>query len=81
MIFSLWAQKLNQQPAVMYDMGNREEAIDNKGPENSLKASVHLICQKCIFLDSMFTTNISHNTSIWGTLAWLPHIIHHKLKN
>ena len=30
--FSLWAQKLNPQPAVTYPMGNREEAIDNKGP-------------------------------------------------
>ena len=29
--FSLWAEKLNPQPAVTYHMGNREEAIDNKG--------------------------------------------------
>ena len=29
---SLQAQTLNRQPAVTYDMGNREEAIDNKEP-------------------------------------------------
>ena len=29
--FSLQAQKLNRQPTVTYDMGYREEGIDNKG--------------------------------------------------
>ena len=34
--FSLQAQKLNQQPTVMYDMGYREEGIDNKGLQGGL---------------------------------------------
>ena len=31
------SQKLNQQPTVTYDMGNREKAIDNKGPRELFK--------------------------------------------
>ena len=34
---SLRAQKLNQQPAVTYDMGNIEKAIDNKRPRELFK--------------------------------------------
>ena len=48
MAFSLQAQKLNLQPAVMYDMGNREEAIDNKGPKELFKGFCLLICRKCL---------------------------------
>ena len=35
--FSLRVQKLNQQSTVTNDMGNREEAIDNKGPGELFK--------------------------------------------
>ena len=35
--FSLLARKLNRQPAVTYEMGNREKAIDNKGSRELLK--------------------------------------------
>lgn len=80
-IFSLLAQKLNQQPVVAYDMENWEEAIDNTGPQNSLKVSVYLIHWKiCLFADSTFKTIFSHNASIWGTLACLPRMIRHKLE-
>ena len=34
--FSLWAQKVNQQPVVTCDIGNREEAIYNEGPRELL---------------------------------------------
>ena len=50
-----------------------------KGSENSLEGSVDLVCRKCLFADSIFTTNISHNTSILGALTYFPPIIRHKL--
>ena len=65
--------KVNQQPAVMW--GTERKRTITKGPlwerENSFKASVYLICQKCLCADSIFTTNISYNASIWGAVAWL----------
>ena len=60
----------------------RKQSI-TKSPEGSLKASVYLICRKCSFAKSIFTTNFSYNASIWGiwrTLACLSHIIRHKLQ-
>jgi len=30
-----------------------------------------LICQKCLFMDLVFTTNIRHLASIWGAVACL----------
>jgi len=51
-----------------------------KGPEIPSKASAYLICRKCLLADSIFRTNISHNSSIWRALACPPHIIRRKLK-
>ena len=51
--FSLRAQKLNQQSVVRYDMGNREEAIDNKG----LRELFRGICRPC--LSEMFIRGLN----------------------
>ena len=78
-VFSLWALKLTQQPTVTHDMhGNRKEAINKqRSPRTpSFKASVHLICWKRLFSDSIFRTNISHNASMWGALPYLNSLYH-----
>ena len=64
--FSLRAPKLNQQSAVTYDMVNREEAIDNKGPRDLFRG----FCLPC--LSEMLIR-------LLGALTYLPHIIRHKL--
>ena len=68
------AQKLNQQPGVTYDMGNRDFVIKRYKVNTSAAVDI-------FFVALIFTTNMSLNTaSIWGFLAYLPHIIHHKLQ-
>ena len=66
------AQKLKQEPALAYDMGNSEELIDYKGPWEHLRLLFYLLCWKCSFAASLFMTNISHNASMWGALTSSP---------
>ena len=79
--FSLLARKLNRSNLLWrMKWGTERKPSITKGPENSLRASVYILCQKCLFADSIFTTNISHNASIWGTLTYLRHIMRQKLQ-
>ena len=64
---SLWAQKLNQQPTVKYDMGNQEGAIDNKGPQELLKTSVYLFVAK-VHSQTQYSRQTSVIVLLHGTL-------------
>ena len=70
----LRAQKLNQHPAVMYDMGNRDFII-RSSKQMLLWISVSLWTQY-----SQQSTSVKNAASIWGVLACLPHIIRQKLQ-
>ena len=74
--FSVRARKLNQQPAMTYDMGNRDFVI--KRNKVNASASVDIFFVALLFLRRF---NILNTASIWGTLACLPHMIRHKLQS
>ena len=78
--FPCWLENWTANLLWRMKWGTERKPSITKGPENSLRVSVYIICRKCLFADSIFTTNISHNASIWGTLACLRHIIRQKLQ-
>ena len=70
---SLWARKLNQQPAVTYDMGkDGEERFRNQEKQGKHKwcTAIHHYGKQTKQADAF----------LWGVLACLPHIIRHKLQ-
>ena len=70
---SLWAQKLNQQPDVTYDMGkDGEERFRNQEKQGKHKW--------CTAIHHYGWLRKQADAFLWGVLACIPHIIRHKLQ-
>lgn len=80
--FSVRAQKLYQQPAVTYDMGNRDFVMKRNKVNTS--AAVDIPYLSVMFLRGLNihdkTVDTQNTASMWGALACLPRIIRHKLQ-
>ena len=73
--FSVQAQKLNQHPAVTYDMGNKDFII-----KRNKCCSGYFLCCFAVSSQTQYPrqTSVKNTASLWGALACLPHIIHCK---